>query len=222
MEDLLLRSIGTRLRRFIGPVILLVLLAMYAVAGQGESPVLASGAPAVAGRVIDSQGAPVRGAVVRLYLNGAEEPQAEEETGRDGEFIVDVPDEAVETARLEIDHPHFEGSVWEAGTADLEELNAGSAIRLPDITIQRTLTIGFWVAAITFVPAAARPSAPPAGGAPYRIALLASVRASVAGGKGSGRPRPDSLRHRGRAATDGPQGPQQAESDPYPTPPKER
>jgi Na+/H+ antiporter NhaD/arsenite permease-like protein len=132
-------------------VILLVLLAMYAVAGQGESPVLASGAPAVAGRVIDSQGAPVRGAVVRLYLNGAEEPQAEEETGRDGEFIVDVPDEAVETARLEIDHPHFEGSVWEAGTADLEELTAGSAIRLPDITIQRTLTIGFWVAAITFV-----------------------------------------------------------------------
>jgi Na+/H+ antiporter NhaD/arsenite permease-like protein len=146
-----LKSIIILLRRYIGPAILLVLLAVYVVGGRGEMPVRAASASAVAGRVIDSQGSPVRGVAVRLYLNGAEEPQAEDETGRDGGFLVDVPEGTVEAARLEIDHPHFEESVWQATAADIEDLNAGFVIRLDDITIARTLTIGFWVAAITFV-----------------------------------------------------------------------
>ncbi|MBN1815397.1 MAG: ArsB/NhaD family transporter, partial [Anaerolineae bacterium] len=146
-----MKSIGIFLGRFIGPAILLLLLAACVLGGQGENPVLASGAPAVAGRVIDSQGVPVRGVTMRLYLNGAPEPQAEKTTGRDGEFLIDIPNEVVETVRLEIDHPHFEQGVWEAGPGDLQELNMGSAIRLHDITIERRLTIGFWVAAITFL-----------------------------------------------------------------------
>jgi hypothetical protein len=106
--------------------------------------------PALAGRVIDSQAQPVRRAEVALYLDEAEEPYVVGETQRDGSFVLDLPNEEVGDVRLAVTHTHFEPSVWEAKGPDLARLHNGSAIRLPDIELQRRLTAGFWVATLTF------------------------------------------------------------------------
>ena len=139
------------LRRTAGPLILLLGLVIFLMAPTIRAAGHSSGMPALAGRVVDSQGQPVRRAQVALYLNEEAEARSEEESQRDGAFVVDLPDEGVDAVRLVVTHPHFDPTTWEAARADLEYLNDGSAIRLPDITLERRLTAGFWVATLTFV-----------------------------------------------------------------------
>ena len=132
----------------LGSLILLVMFAILLVGTFPRSVQAARGA--IVGRVVDFQQQPVRRARVALYLDGEEEPAVEGESQRDGTFVLDLPDDPVDTLRLEISHPHFRTAVWEATRADLERLNGGSAVRLPDIVLERQLTIGFWVATLTF------------------------------------------------------------------------
>jgi len=88
---------------------------------------------------------------VTLYLNGGSDPAIQGESQPDGTFILDLPDDPVNVVRVEIHHAHFYPAVWEARTADLDRLNNGSAVRLPDIVLKRRLTAGFWIATLTFV-----------------------------------------------------------------------
>ncbi|HEY77003.1 MAG TPA: ArsB/NhaD family transporter [Thermoflexia bacterium] len=119
--------------------------------GALPQPTWAAEGAALAGRVVDFQQQPVRRARIALYLNGEEEPYVEGESQRDGTFVLDLPDEPVDAVRLEISHPHFRTATWKATWADLERLNDGSAVRLPDIVLERQLTVGFWIATLTFL-----------------------------------------------------------------------
>ena len=139
------------LRRFGGPLLLLIGLTLFLAWSGGRGPALASGSPALAGRVVDPHNQPVQRARVALYLNGEENPYAEAESQKDGAFVVDLPREGVEAVRLEVTHPHFYPAEWKATWEDLEQLRDGAAIRLPDIVLRRRLTAGFWVATLTFV-----------------------------------------------------------------------
>ena len=40
---------------------------------------------------------------------------------------------------------------WEASTEQIARLNQGESLRLPDIELPRRVTVGFWVASITFL-----------------------------------------------------------------------
>ncbi|HID61768.1 MAG TPA: TRAP transporter large permease subunit, partial [Anaerolineae bacterium] len=121
------------------------------------------------GRVIDSQGGPVRGAEVSLVLNGTPLGASAEdehvppladfgefsrvESQPDGVFVVDLPAEevgAIETLVLKISRPHFQSLQWEAKDDEIARLNRGQSLRLPDIELQRQLTAGFWIAIFTF------------------------------------------------------------------------
>jgi Na+/H+ antiporter NhaD/arsenite permease-like protein len=116
-----------------------------------QHAVRAASTPAVTGRVVDQQGQPIRGARAALYVNEDEHPVAETETKRDGAFILDLPDDATpHQAHVAIDHPHFAAADWHATEADINRLDDGYAVRIPDITLARQFTIGFWVATATF------------------------------------------------------------------------
>jgi Na+/H+ antiporter NhaD/arsenite permease-like protein len=130
-------------------VLLTTLMALLALA---LAPVLvnASDTPALSGRVLDMQGQPVQGAHVALYLGDSVEPHAEQETDRAGQFVLDLPDSRVDSARLEVSRPHFESAAWQADQADLAQLNQGSSVRVPDFALQRQITPGFWIAALVF------------------------------------------------------------------------
>lgn len=120
------------------------------------------GQVSLAGRVIDPQGEPVRGATIRLVLNGtllgasAENELAPPlaESQPDGAFVVDLPAEevgAIETLVLEISRHHFKSLEWKAEDDEIARLNRGESLRLPDMELSRRMTAGFWVATLTFV-----------------------------------------------------------------------
>jgi Na+/H+ antiporter NhaD/arsenite permease-like protein len=88
---------------------------------------------------------------VALFLGDHPEPQAEQETDRAGQFILDLPDLPVDSVRLEVSRPHFKPAVWQADQAALAQLSQGSSVRVPDLTLERQITAGFWIAALVFV-----------------------------------------------------------------------
>ncbi len=130
--------------------LLLVFLAVVLVGAEKRPPARALSIPALAGHIIDSQGEPVHRARVELYLNDQGEPYAEVESQQDGAFVLDLPEEGVDRVRLVVSHPHFHPAAWDADAGHLEDLRQGSAVRPPDIVLQRRLTAGFWIAAFTF------------------------------------------------------------------------
>lgn len=137
--------------RFVIVALLVFILGVSQVSPLRPSSAYAAGPPALAGRVIDSQGEPVHGAEVAAYLNDAEEPTVVGESQPDGVFVLDLPDGDINSLRVEIERPHFEAATWDADVVHLERLRQGNSLRLPDITLERRITLGFWIATLTFV-----------------------------------------------------------------------
>ncbi len=133
-------------------LLLLLLVALgWLLTNQFAAPLaLAARSPSLAGRVVDFQNQPVYGAEIAVYLNGEEEPVVVGESQPDGTFVLDLPDTSVESLRLEIERPHFWAVSWEATAEELRVLRQGDTLRLPDITLERRLTVGFWIATLTF------------------------------------------------------------------------
>ena len=138
-------------QRVIPSALLLLCLAVFLLSPPQLTPAQASGVPALAGQIVDNQGQPVPRVQVTVFLNGETEPQAEYESGRDGIFVVSLSNEHLNAARIAMTHPHFSSSAWEADEADLASLNAGNAVYIPEITLERRVTAGFWVATLVFL-----------------------------------------------------------------------
>jgi Na+/H+ antiporter NhaD/arsenite permease-like protein len=111
----------------------------------------ASTTPGLVGWLVDTQGQPVGNADVEVYTSGSEEPVATGESQSDGSFILELPDRSFESLSVEISHPHFHAQTWVAGREELDRLREGATVRLPDTTMQRRITLGFWIATLTFV-----------------------------------------------------------------------
>jgi Na+/H+ antiporter NhaD/arsenite permease-like protein len=110
------------------------------------------------GRVVDSQGEPIRDAQVYLDINGepadSQEAHPSAESQPDGIFVVDMPAKMIgriETLTLEISRPHFKSLTWVADQDDVARLNMDQSLRLPDLELPRSITAGFWVATLTFI-----------------------------------------------------------------------
>jgi Na+/H+ antiporter NhaD/arsenite permease-like protein len=152
-----------KLKRFKGSRGNLLLLAILGVgllivgpAGGASLTVHADGAVSLAGRVTDPQGEPVVGAEVHLLINGHEEEEATHrliESQSDGVFVFDLPAKElgqIERLSVNLSRPHFDPVTWEASADEIELLNRGESLRLPDMEMERRITAGFWVASITF------------------------------------------------------------------------
>ena len=144
------------LRLTLGPI-LLILTFFFLIAGvNGPGQVEASSTPALVGRLVDAQQQPVPRAHIALFVNGAQIPCDEVSSQSDGTFLISLPvgeieTAQIETARLEISRPHFHSTDWAAGQADLTDLNNGFVTRLPDIVLERRVSVSFWIATLAFV-----------------------------------------------------------------------
>jgi Na+/H+ antiporter NhaD/arsenite permease-like protein len=107
--------------------------------------------PGLVGWLMDPQGQPVRNAEVQVYVGASEEPVASAESQGDGSFVLELPDRSFEALSVEISRPHFHPQTWAAGVEELDQLREAATIRLPDITMERRITLGFWIATFTFV-----------------------------------------------------------------------
>ena len=111
-------------------------------------------APAVIGRLIDSQGSPVAGADVTLLTVESETVLAQTETQEDGSFALIVDgDIAAESTPfvLRVARAHFATLDQPLSGVEMGRLQAGQSLRLPTQTMQRDLGLAFWLAAAVFV-----------------------------------------------------------------------
>jgi Na+/H+ antiporter NhaD/arsenite permease-like protein len=88
---------------------------------------------------------------VDVYVNGEDQPSASDKSASDGSFAVALPQSSFDSLRVEVSRPHFHSQTWTANEQDLAFLRSGGAIRVPNITLERRITLGFWIATLTFV-----------------------------------------------------------------------
>jgi Na+/H+ antiporter NhaD/arsenite permease-like protein len=126
-------------------------IAAYLVHQLGSQPVIASASSGLVGHLTDALGQPVQNAEVAVYADGNEEAITVVESQRDGSFIIDLSVVPSQALSLEITRPHFRALTWTATPGDLDDLRHGMTVRLPELTMQRRITLGFWIATFSFV-----------------------------------------------------------------------
>jgi Na+/H+ antiporter NhaD/arsenite permease-like protein len=105
----------------------------------------------IAGKVKDQQGQTVKDAHIKVFINGEDTPVQEAETNEQGIFLADLPAAEIEALSLEITHPQFVSTRWDADGGDLLKLTSSTDLRLPDFELERQISAGFWVAAAVFM-----------------------------------------------------------------------
>jgi Na+/H+ antiporter NhaD/arsenite permease-like protein len=105
----------------------------------------------VVGRVIDSQGVPVKDAEVLAITDHQPEPLAEAQSQEDGSWVLVFPETPLDELHITIEHPHFHSQTINLQSSELSALNEDDIYQIDDVTLERQISVGFWVATIVFV-----------------------------------------------------------------------
>ena len=133
-------------------VLRLTSLQLPVLALEQKSPAGPDGeAMGISGRLLDSLGEPVHEAELSVLVNGGDEPIAHSASQADGSFVIDLPRDQYSTVVVEIERSHFQPENLELEAAAVAQLNECATVRLADITMERRITAGFWVATLSFV-----------------------------------------------------------------------
>ncbi len=107
----------------------------------------------IVGRLLDPQGEPIVEARIAAYGTasgaGEAEPVNETESLEDGSWILGLLEVPQEGVTLVIEHPHF--AVRSFALDFSRATNLTNVYRLGDLTLERRITAGFWVATIVFL-----------------------------------------------------------------------
>lgn len=133
------------------PVLSLTIVAIMAAVLLAVPAPLAAGedAPTVEGRLLDPQGEPVSGAHVSVLDNG--ESIGEAESNPDGSFLVDLERLPEQSVVVHIQRAHFHDQEWRSTPEAFQALQDDNNLYLSDLTMERRVTAGFWVATLSFV-----------------------------------------------------------------------
>jgi len=104
----------------------------------------------ITGRLFDPQGQPIVAAEVSAHVPNEEEAIAEAESQEDGSWLL-VLDHVPEGASVHIHRYHFVDQVIELDAADLVRLQATGTLWIPELSLEREVTAGFWIATAIFV-----------------------------------------------------------------------
>ncbi|HSR33008.1 MAG TPA: SLC13 family permease [Anaerolineae bacterium] len=118
---------------------------------QEGAPELEPGEASLSGRLVDSLGEPVQDAEVGVLVNGGDEPVAHTTSQADGSFLLDLPLGEFQTVMVETVRPHFKPLVQPLDSVQVMRLNECGSVNLDDIELARRITLGFWVATLSFV-----------------------------------------------------------------------
>ena len=141
----------TMLSRIRIPILTLAVVAVATVVSLALPTPLAAGeeSPTVEGRLLDPQGEPVSGAHVTVLDGG--EAIGEAESNPDGSFLVDLERLPRHSVTLRVQRAHFQDQEWPCTPEALQTLQEDNHVYISDLTMERRVTIGFWIALITFV-----------------------------------------------------------------------
>jgi Na+/H+ antiporter NhaD/arsenite permease-like protein len=107
--------------------------------------------PSLSGRLVDALGEPVHDVEVSVLVNGEHEPLAQTTSQVDGAFLLDLPPALLDIVVVTVDRSHFWPVEQDLSMAEVTQLNHGQSVRLADIELERRITLGFWVATLSFV-----------------------------------------------------------------------
>jgi len=104
----------------------------------------------ITGRLFDPQGQPIVAAEISAYLPDEEEAIARGESQEDGSWGL-VLDYVPEEVSVQIQRYHFVDQVIELGAGDLAYLKETKVLRIEELSLERKVTAGFWIATAIFI-----------------------------------------------------------------------
>ena len=130
-----------------------LVLALFLCLGLPRDVLAADPRPTIGGRLLDSHGEPVYHAQVSVW--DGNDLIGEAESNADGSFLVILERVPQRELRVHIRRPHFHDWEWIGDSHALRQLQGSGGesgyLFIPDVQMQRRVTIGFWVAVSTFV-----------------------------------------------------------------------
>ena len=122
---------------------------------------------AITGRLVDSLGWPVEGAIIAAHSQDTEivsteapskgesktepSPLAENESQEDGSWELILPDLPVASVTVTIERHHFQPQAIRLVADQLELMVQGGSYNVGELTMERRISAGFWAATIVFV-----------------------------------------------------------------------
>jgi len=125
---------------------LVALVWMYRpIQAQADAPLM------VAGEVFDSQFQPVKGATVSLKNAINQDIISQVVTQPNGVYALELTGSVPSELILEFERSHFELLVAPLQTEEVQKLRSGNSVIMPDLIMERMVSMAFWVAAFIFI-----------------------------------------------------------------------
>ena len=105
----------------------------------------------ISGVLVNQQGEAIVAGKVRAYLNPEGEPVAETESQEDGSWLLIFSEPPTEQVVISIERHHFEPVEYTLTPDELLLLVADGILSTGEITLENRISLGFWVAGLTFV-----------------------------------------------------------------------
>ncbi len=105
----------------------------------------------ITGVIIDHQGQPIQGALVRLTSNSDTEPLSEATTQPDGRYALEMPAEIPTSLFLTVQRPHFQETSTLLNEQTVQRLRLGLTVSMPDLILNRNVNLAFWIATLVFL-----------------------------------------------------------------------
>ena len=103
------------------------------------------------GRVQDTQMQPVKGVQIDLISKDGNRPLSSSLTQPDGSYTISVPHPVPDLLIVRFDRPHFRNSSISVSNRDIKTLQERNSVSLPLITMEREISMAFWIATLMFV-----------------------------------------------------------------------
>ncbi|MBU0491120.1 MAG: citrate transporter [Chloroflexi bacterium] len=135
--------------------LLAIVVLLLITPAAGAQPVSPTVRELVVGSVKDKQDQPVIDARVWLTNTGQDEVLVETETQDDGRFALSIDDPGAaafqQSLTLHVERHHFEPLAMELTIEQSQDIVAWEPVALPDLVLQRRISLGFWAAVGVFV-----------------------------------------------------------------------
>ena len=106
----------------------------------------------IIGNVQDNHGQPIEDAQVTLMRpDDTETILSETTTQANGQFAISMPADIPGELSITIARPHYKDAEITLKAEDIQRLQAGENVALPQITLARKISAAFWIATIIFV-----------------------------------------------------------------------
>jgi Na+/H+ antiporter NhaD/arsenite permease-like protein len=139
-------------RKLVSIILILITSAIILLPAENASAVLDDTAQLlIFGNIQDSHNQPVKGVTISLLSGPDSAPISTAKSQSDGRFALPVPLQDPERVILSLDRSHFQKTTLTLTAADLNRLKSGNSIALPQITLEREITLAFWLAGAVFL-----------------------------------------------------------------------